>query len=161
MLLVDGHNLIGRVPGLSLSREEEGRETVLRRISAAKASSREPVLVVFDGRKAGGPSEQTFGGTRVVFSPSGRSADDEILRRLASGNPRASTVITSDKGLGRRARELGARVESCEVFWKRIEAKPARSRPGGEGEKPVALPDEVDDWLTLFSTQGKTKKHKI
>lgn len=47
-LLVDGHNLIGQMPGLKLSDEDDEGELVmlLRRYSTAKRSRQ--VVVVFD-----------------------------------------------------------------------------------------------------------------
>jgi predicted RNA-binding protein with PIN domain len=161
VLFIDGHNLIGRTPGLSLSREEEGREEVLRRIGAARGSGREAVVVVFDGRGPT-PEEGRFGGLRVVFAPVGRTADEEILRRLSAGNPRASAVVTSDNRLARRAKDLGARVESCEAFWERLSARRGSRKPEPR-KKPEAAPSpsEVEDWLALFSRKRKPSSHKI
>ena len=161
MLLVDGHNLIGRTPGLSLSREEGSREEVLRRIAAAKGSGGERVVVVFDGNRPGSAKEQGFGGVRVVYAPAGRSADEEILRRVAGGNPRAVTVVTSDRQLAERARGLGARGESCEAFWARLR----RPRPprGGVGDDPPVPDEDVEEWLRVFGDppDGPEGGHKI
>lgn len=158
MLLVDGHNLIGRTPCLDLSQEESSREQVLRRVAAAKGSGGERVVVVFDGNRPGSAKEQGFGGVRVVYAPAGRSADDEILRRVEGSNPRTVTVVTSDRPLADRARELGARWESCEVFWTRLHKHRA---PSDATDKPVADPDEVDEWLAVFGGPGKGGKHKM
>lgn len=155
MLLVDGHNLIGRTPGLSLGREEEAREAVLRRIGAAKGSGGERVVVVFDGNRPAAGLE-SFGGVRVVYSPAGRTADDEILRRARRGNPRAATVVTSDRGLAAKALALGSRVESCEAFWQRL----IRHRRPIAPEKPEGGPEEVAEWLAEFQRRGRDG-HKI
>lgn len=157
MLILDGHNLIGRMPGLSLSDEEGGREVVLRRVGARKGSGREAVVVVFDGNRPGAPHEGRFGGLRVVYSPAGRSADDEILRRLAQGNPLSATVVTSDRALGAKARSLGATVESCEAFLAKIAPLP---RSAVE-VKPEAGPGEVEAWLEVFRARLPRKGHKI
>ncbi|MBI5442352.1 MAG: NYN domain-containing protein [Deltaproteobacteria bacterium] len=154
MLLIDGHNLIGRVPGFSLSDEEAGREAVLRRIGASKAAGSGQVIVFFDGDRPGGAREERFGGVRVVYPAAGRSADEEILRRLGAGNPRGSTVVTSDGGLAARARALGAAVESCEAFWARIQRRPRGPAP----EKPETDPGEVERWLEEFAKRGKKRQ---
>lgn len=160
MLLIDGHNLIGRTPGLSLSREEESREQVLRRVAAAKGSGGERVVVVFDGNRPGSAKEQGFGGVRVVFAAAGRSADDEIVRRVEGRNPRTVTVVTSDRQLGERVLSLGARWEGCEAFWARLDKRRAAPVPV---EKPVAGPGEVDEWLQVFGAEAlrQGKKHKM
>ena len=74
MLLVDGHNVIGRARGLSLSDEERSREELLRRIAAAKGSGGERVVVFFDGDRPQG-SRESFGGLAVVYAPANRTAD--------------------------------------------------------------------------------------
>jgi predicted RNA-binding protein with PIN domain len=147
VILIDGHNLLGRSPGLSLSDEAQGREALLRRLGAAKGSGREEVAVVFDGNRPGAAQEDRFGGLRIVYSPAGRTADEEILRRLGKGNPRDATVVTSDRSLAAQARAMGARAESCEAFLTRIGP---RSRPDEPESKPQPSPAEVETWLALF-----------
>jgi predicted RNA-binding protein with PIN domain len=149
MLLIDGHNFIGRSPGLSLAREEEAREALLRRIAAAKGSGGDRVLVVFDGDRPGAAREERFGGLRVLYSGAGRSADEEILRRVAAGNARSATVVTDDGGLARRVLALGARVESCAHFRARLEKR----REGPASEKPQPDPSEADYWLQAFASR--------
>lgn len=159
MLLIDGHNLIGRTPDLSLQREEEAREAVLRRVAAAKGSGGERVVVVFDGNRPGSAKESRFGGIRVVFSPAGRTADEEILRRLGKTNPRTTRVVTSDRDLAARALGLGAAVVSCEAFLGRL-AK--RTRPGEPtAEKPEAGPAEVEAWIEAFAAGESGNEHKM
>ncbi|GAB4272397.1 MAG: NYN domain-containing protein [Deferrisomatales bacterium] len=159
MLLIDGHNLIGRTPGLSLAREEEGRERVLRRIAARKGSGGRPVVVVFDGPRPGGAREERFGGVRVVFAPASRTADGEILRRLRAGNPRAATVVTSDRKLADRAASLGAEVWSCERFWASLTKE--KTRPRSPPDKPRPSREDVETWLRLFREGPERQGHKM
>jgi len=153
VLWVDGHNLIGRTPGLSLDREEEGREQLLRSLAARAGKVR--VVVVFDGDRPGSAKRERFGSVEVVFAPRGRTADEELLSRLSEAGPRGATVVTSDQELARKARWLGARVLTCEEFLRRQQA----GRPGRverqEPEPPVPE-EEVEAWLRAFR-----KGHKI
>ncbi len=149
MVLIDGHNLMGRTPGLSLADEERSRAVLVERLAAWASGRREPVLAVFDGNRAGGAHAERVGALGVVYAPAGRSADDEILRRLERGNPRTVTVVTSDRGLARAARSRGARVLTCEQLLERMASR-ARGRPGPE---PAAAPDEVEYWLRKFQGQ--------
>jgi len=156
VILVDGHNLIGRGLRLPLSREEEGRRRVVERLSAWASSRREPVTVVFDGDRAGGTQTGRLGALGVVYSPSTRTADDEILRLLRKTNPRSVLVVTSDRRLAVRVRGLGGRVETAEAFWARIRP----SSPGVvEPEKPEPAEEEVEEWLRLFR-QGKAPRRQ-
>ncbi|MBI5017595.1 MAG: NYN domain-containing protein [Deltaproteobacteria bacterium] len=147
MLILDGHNLIGRAPGLSLADEAGGREELLRRVGARKGSGRENVVVVFDGNRPGSAQEGRFGGLRVVYAPAGRSADEEILRRVGQTNAQAATVVTSDRGLAARVRGLGATAESCEHFLARLARRPGASDAEA---KPEGGPREVEAWLAVF-----------
>jgi predicted RNA-binding protein with PIN domain len=147
VLLVDGHNLIGHTPGLSLEREEEGREQVLRRLAAQVGRGR--VVVVFDGDRPGAAHEDRFGGVEVVFSPRGRTADDELISRVAAAGPRNATVVTSDRELAQRAGWLGARVVSCEDFLRRP-ARARRGRPARPEAEPPVPEEEVESWLRTF-----------
>ena len=156
MILVDGHNLIGRGLRMPLSREEEGRRRVIERLAAWASSRREPVTVVFDGDRAGGAHSGRVGALGVVYAPCARTADDEILRLLRKSNPRSVLVVTSDRGLAVRVRGLGGRVEAAEAFWARIRPP----RPGGaEPEKPEPAEEEVEEWLRIFR-EGKNPRGK-
>lgn len=155
MLLIDGHNLIGRTPGLSLAREEASREDVLRRVAAVKGSGGQRVVVVFDGNRPGSAKEQGFGGIRVVYSPAGSSADDEILRRTGGGNTRTVTVVTSDRRLAQRARGLGARSETCEDFWARLHKR--RQSSGAAAAQPAVLDEDVEEWLRVFGDESSSQ----
>lgn len=148
MLIIDGHNLIGRTRGLSLEDEEAGREQILRRVGASKGSGGQRVLVVFDGNHPDRRLPGSFGGLRVAYSAGGRSADDEIISHLERTDSRNSTVVTSDRNLGERCRARGATVISAEQFLARLD--PAPSKGAKSSEKPEAGPDEVDRWLSVF-----------
>jgi len=151
VLLVDGHNLIGRTPGLSLSDEEEGREQVLRRLGARAGRGR--VVVVFDGNRPGTAKQDRFGGVEVVFSPQGRTADEELIARLQSSEPRGTTVVTSDRALAQQARWLGARVLSCEEFLAGREG--GRRASMSPTPEPAVPEEEVEAWLRAFKEGHK------
>jgi predicted RNA-binding protein with PIN domain len=124
-------------------------------LGAAKGSGREEVVVVFDGNRPGAAQEGRFGGLRVVYAPAGRTADEEILRRLGKGNPRTATVVTSDRRLMEQVHSLGARAESCEAFLTRIAP---RSRADDPESKPESDPAEVETWLTVFQERQRGGK---
>jgi uncharacterized protein YaiI (UPF0178 family) len=83
--------------------------------------------VVFDGPPGPGPAEGPHDLVHVVYARrAGRDAgDDRIVEEIASDDePSSLTVVTSDRALARRARELGARVEGAgaltrELGWER------------------------------------------
>ncbi|MCX7803597.1 MAG: NYN domain-containing protein [Planctomycetota bacterium] len=165
-LIVDACNFMFRHKRLSRMLGRRPFEEVRAAICAVfesyrregKGSGVETVLV-FDGSDvaASAPRFCSSPGVRVVFSDEGQTADRRILEEL-DGCPRPAecTVVTSDRALGRAARERGAKVVGVEEFIaameKRAKAYQARNRQPGSGEKPEGKLDagEVEDWMRRF-----------
>ena len=80
--LIDGHNLIGRLPDLHLDDPDDEAKLVARlRTFCARTGKR--VTVVFDYGLPGGYSrELSGGGVEVVFAPAGRTADGILGERV-------------------------------------------------------------------------------
>jgi predicted RNA-binding protein with PIN domain len=147
-ILIDGHNLIGRMPTLSLADPDDERQLVALLLSY-RTRSRKPVTVVFD--PGGGfalPETRRQGGVEVVFAPHGSSADQVIVRRVRrSRDPAGITVVTSDRALAGEAHNYGARVKSAEVFAAEMSALfEGRS----EGHDTPLSAAELEAWLALF-----------
>lgn len=148
-MLVDGHNLIGRLPDIRLEdRDDEAR--LVSRLQAYAGRTRKRVTVVFDRGMPGGRSENLSGGrVTVVFAPTGRNADRVLIERIRrSRNPRGLIVVTSDREVIAAAEGRGARVIHSEAFAGELEASPASS--GGAKEDAHLSPEEVEAWLALF-----------
>ncbi len=149
MILVDGHNLIGRSNSLSLEEEEQSRAALLSRIWAQKGHKGEKVVVVFDGNRPRGNAGEKTGSVGAFYTPSGKSADDEIIRRVDSANSPASiTVVTSDRELAARAKSRGAKVKSAEEFWRALSKSPSQKSPC---EKPAPSNADAAMWLEIFA----------
>jgi predicted RNA-binding protein with PIN domain len=126
-LVVDGNNVIGSRPdGWWRDRPGAARRLVAELDEFAKRTG-DHVMVVFDGRPGPGLAEGPHDLVHVVYARrAGRDAgDDRIVEEIASDDePSSLTVVTSDRALARRARELGARVEGAgaltrELGWER------------------------------------------
>jgi len=119
--VVDASNVIGSRPdGWWRDREGAARRLIadLERFAGATG---EAVTVVLDA----GPPELAgrARGVEVAIAPRrGRNAaDDEIVRLLEDGGaPGPVRVVTSDRELARRVRELGAEVEGARTFRERL-----------------------------------------
>lgn len=89
------------------------------------ATHGEPVAVVLDGDPidalAGGEEPGGERAVEVVFAGRGRTADDEIIRRVAADpDPASSTVVTSDGALARAVESHGARLLGSGAFRRRL-----------------------------------------
>jgi predicted RNA-binding protein with PIN domain len=153
--LIDGHNLIGQMPGLSLADPDDEQKLVgLLRDYLLRA--RKKGTVVFDRGAPGGAGSWSTPALQVVFARPPRQADDLIRDRLRrASNPRGLTVVTADAALAGAARAAGATVLPPAGFIARLAAalprpadKDKASRYKREGQ---LTPEEVAAWEAEFS----------
>jgi predicted RNA-binding protein with PIN domain len=158
--IVDGHNLLGQTPGLSLTSPED-RRALLARLTAFCRGKRTRMTVFFDGDPPEGwRSDMHLGGVRVLHSGGGRSADDAILEMIRKSRaPADVTLVTSDRALYERGRHLGAKGMLGHRFREMMSREPhSRSFGGDKPERPS--PEEVAYFLELFGGAGETDPSK-
>lgn len=152
-LLIDGHNLIGKMPNLRLD-DPEDEARLVARLRAFAARTGQRITVVFDQGLPGGRSrELSGGGIEVIFAPIGRSADGILRERIRRArDPRGLIVVTSDRTIATEARACGAHVMRAEEFAAQLSA-----RPQAVGTKPDEhlSPQEVKEWLRVFESRGR------
>jgi predicted RNA-binding protein with PIN domain len=137
ILLIDGYNVINRVPELRPSLEgglENARLTLALRTSTWHQTHQAyECVIVFDGdaRYAGGP-DQRLAGVRCLFSRASHGGDDEIIRLVRDYKERGSdvTVVSDDNKVANNCRALGAtiRPSSFIVGVRAGSPPPARAR---------------------------------
>jgi predicted RNA-binding protein with PIN domain len=118
-LIVDGNNLIGTRPdGWWRDREGASRRLV-ESLQALARRTGDRIAVVLDGRPLPDLPEGVHDGVLVAYAQRrGRdAADDRIVEEVAHDTePTTLTVVTSDRALIARVRQLGAGVERAQVF---------------------------------------------
>jgi len=139
ILLIDGYNVINRVPELKPSLEsglENARSRLALQISTW--SHDHPgceCVIVFDGdKKFAGGRDQRLAGIRCLFSPASHGGDDEIIRFVRGYKGRTSdiTVVSDDNNVGNNCRAHGASVQPSSYIMT------GKSRhAGGRGKAPV------------------------
>lgn len=147
-VLIDGHNLIGRSPVLSLA-DPDDEEKLLRLLQPFQARRKGSLVVVFDPGVTSSPARtRRQGRIQVVYAPSGSSADEVIAKQVgASPNPSEWLVVTSDHALASRVQRLGARVQSAEDL---IAAMEASQNAEAEWKDLTPSSGEVEFWLKQF-----------
>ncbi|MCC7354398.1 MAG: NYN domain-containing protein [Anaerolineae bacterium] len=164
-LLIDGHNLIGRLPDLSLA-DADDEQALVARLRRYRARTHQAIVVVFDRAAPSGSAPiLTGGGVEVLFARAGHTADALILERLRrERQPSSWTVVTADRELAVQARALRAQTLSPEEFSRRLASPPApraarRRKATAPDEKPSA-PGDVEEWLKLFGAPDSPHKKK-
>ncbi len=160
--LIDGHNLIARTPGLSLSDpDDEAKLTQLLK-RWAMADARRKVTVIFDAGLPGGEAKHLSGaGVRALFAPERSTADTLLIRRIEQiTDPGQFTVVSSDAAVLAAARRQRVVTQRSEAFAAAMMA----DRHFGDQEKraadrpePGMTPDELQEWLMLFGPGPETK----
>lgn len=151
--LIDGHNLIPHLPGLSLSAldDEMGLIPWLQDFCRKK---RKQVEVYFDNAPAGLPGERNFGMVKAHFVRQGNTADNAIRDRLhrLGKSARNWVVVSSDRQVQAEARSTGARAISSEQFARDL-LNLERTTGGSPDHTRPLSPEEIQEWLTLFGDQ--------
>lgn len=168
--LIDGHNLIGKMPGLALSDSQDELELILRLKGWVAAVPSRQVTIYFDGSGFGGYSQRLSSkDIRVIFAPTDKEADDLLMAKL-SGLRHAYnyTLVTSDRRIRDVAVISRVKVLKSEEFvaWEGFdyrqvaqeEKRPSSLTPQPEKEhNPVISKEEVAEWLELFGPEPELK----
>ena len=154
-LIIDGNNLIGSSPDISLS-DPEARKKLVYLLKKYQETRNNNIIIVFDGQ----PSEGAFipkGSNKfsVKFPKYGQTADDEIRRIVSKYNDYKEVVlITSDRELKSFAKTKGAKtVNSIEFYFelKRTYRLNGRKEELQKRIHTSVSESEVDHWLKVFS----------
>jgi len=112
-LLIDGMNVIGSRPDRWWRDRHGAMRRLVGALEAYAEATGDELTVVLDGQ----PFELREGGGAVTvrFAPGGRNAGDDEIVRILEDDPAPETirVVTSDRDLVARVRDLGAGVTSA------------------------------------------------
>lgn len=154
--LVDGHNLIPKIPGLSLS-DLEDEQQLLEMLQEYCRVQQKQVEVFFDNAPPGGVRVRNFGRVIARFIRQGTSADAAIYQRLQQlgRSVRNWTVVSSDHAVQQAARQAGAHLLSSEKFALMLR-QALQTLPQDKGKADDAALDEteVEEWLRLFGSDA-------
>ncbi|MBN2549068.1 MAG: NYN domain-containing protein [Anaerolineales bacterium] len=155
--LIDGHNLIPKVPGLSLETLDDEQQ-LIQLLQEYCRRQRKQAEVFFDNAPPDGVRARKFGLVVAKFVRQGSTADDAIRSRLVrlGREARNWTVVSSDQAVQASARAARAQTLSSETFARTL--LQILEEGGAERGKrtDVSLSeDEVDDWLRLFGDENQ------
>lgn len=163
-LLIDGHNLIGQAPGLSLTDFDDEQQLValLRKYVAQhlrkKGSGKTVrVVVVFDSGIPGGRSQAlSGGGVETVFAADKHTTADRVLieRIRNTKRPREWMLVSSDRSIQQEAdRYRMPTIEAADFARALIPPQTSKSTAQPvESEKPERE-DNIAEWIRIFRKQ--------
>ena len=157
LFLIDGHNLIPKVPGLSLEVVDDEQQLIELLQDFCRRSGRRRrsawLEVFFDQAPPGQAGTRRYGMVTAHFVRRGKTADQAIVERLIRLGKQAHnyTVVSSDHQVQNAAHEVRASVLSSEAFAASLGAGGAETGQPQENRPEITLdPQEVKKWLELF-----------
>jgi predicted RNA-binding protein with PIN domain len=150
--LIDGHNLIPFIPGMSLADfDDEDRLVSLLQLHGRVSRSR--IEVFFDKAPIGQPRTRRVGMVTVHSIASPAIADTAIIERVKSiKNPRSWNVVSHDRMVQDSCRRLGAIIVDSPDFARSI-LESQRKDGQKAREQPMLETGELDEWLKLFGAE--------
>lgn len=149
--IVDGHNLIPHVKGLSLSDPDDETKLieVLRNFCRLK---RDTILVFFDQASPGNSGRQSFGAVQAIFVPRSITADNAIIAHFKKAGPSARnwTLVSSDRAIQAAARSRHVQVLPSREFAMRLETESTNKNQPDPMERPLS-DSEILQWEALFN----------
>lgn len=158
--IIDGHNLIPKIPGLSLEAVDDEEQLILLLQEFCRRTQKK-VEVYFDNAPPGQSRSRTYGIVTARFVRSGSTADEAIRSRLArmGRSARNWTVVSSDHEVQVSAQSARARSITSEEFAALLLRSLSDSTPdSSKGQEYPLSPEEVEDWIELFRKDKRAKK---
>lgn len=150
--IIDGHNLIPKIPGFSLKSLDDEQELV-DLLQEFCHLIRKQAEVYFDKSPPGQPRVRVFGNITAHYIREGSSADEAIKRKLSRLGRAARNwmVVSSDRQVQSAARSVHAKVIPSEEFAQLVINELSRAEKGIDEEtSPEISEEELQDWLNLF-----------
>jgi hypothetical protein len=149
--LIDGHNLIGQLPDITLD-DANDEALLVQKLIGFCARTGKTCVVVFDYGLPGGRSRMSTRAVQVVFASQRSTADRVMLERIGKiKDPRNWTVVSSDSEVIETAKLRKMQTMTSPVFADLLAAPPKKVIDAGEQVDVALSADEVDDWMDFFS----------
>lgn len=154
--VIDGHNLIPHIRGLSLS-DIDDEQSLINLLIPFLRAKKSRAMVFFDRARADQAGQRNYGLVKAIFVIASSSADTAIADyfRQSGGSARNLTLVSSDRMVQAAARASHADVLSSQEFAAKIEEHYAQSPAESPQERKLS-PQEVKEWEDLFNQYGSS-----
>lgn len=156
-IIIDAWNVIWKIPEISelipddLAQARTKFNLVIKNYFQKKKSV---YKIIYDGQPGIISSKYEFKGQDVQFSKNPQSADQKILSFLKiQNNPSIWTIVSSDRELSGKAKNLGVKVISSEEFILKLKKNRNQIPNDSKKSNPNLSKNEINDWLELFDSR--------
>lgn len=162
-IIIDGWNLAWKIPEVAKFIPDDlprARQTLHARLSGYFQQKKIAFRIIYDGKP--GIENNLISDIKIgaEFTSDPEKADHKIIKQLRKERqPERWTVITSDRELAGRARNLGAASVNSEEFISKLNKVRSES-DNPEKNDPRLSKTEIDFWLDQFSNSDPDKPDK-
>lgn len=149
--LIDGHNLIPHVPGLTLQDMDDEMQ-LIELLQEYCRESRKQVEVFFDNAPPGQLQVRSYGCVLARFVRQGETADQAISRKLnhLGKEARNWTVVSSDRQVQTAAKAARATILTAEAFVRHVFNTLGETSSQRDDNDFSLDEKELDEWKGIF-----------
>ena len=148
MIIIDGHNLIGKYPGINFD-GANAKQELLDILKKYKKAMDVKIIVVFDGADKAGFGRYIEEGIDIRFSDN-KQADDLIVDLCKKfSHARDTIIVSSDNEIINAAKKFGLIPKKSEDFVNDINNAIERFN-SIEQTNDYLSPVQIDDWMKYF-----------
>jgi uncharacterized protein len=155
-LIIDGHNLIPKVPGMHLS-DMDDESQLVQYVQEYCRRKRLRAVLFFDGSLPGTKQASGGGMVHVHNIRKGRTADQAMIDYLGQQgkDARNFTLVSSDRRVQSEGRGLGCTIISSDQFASEMIHALSQVEVYSKDDSQPLKSEEVDKWLELFNKSNK------
>lgn len=152
--IIDGHNLIPQVRGLTLG-DPDDEQTLIDILSSFLRSKKSRAMVFFDRAATGQAGQRNYGLVKAVFVPVGSTADAAIADYIQQLGGAASnhTLVSSDRMVQAAGRAHRVNILTSQSFATQLEAF-FDQQPQSPTQDVALSEREVKEWEDFFNQYG-------
>lgn len=152
--IIDGHNLIPNIRGLTLS-DLDDEQSLIDLLTPFLRAKKSRAMVFFDRAATGQAGQRNFGLIKAVFVPAGQTADSAIASyiRQLKGASQNHTLVSSDRTVQASAHAYHATVLTSQEFSQLLQRFYEQEPQAAPAERELSS-DEVQQWEDLFNQYG-------
>ncbi len=162
-IFIDGYNLLFRLQSYFSDIDfSQARMHLIEELERHAKEFKLSMTCVFDAPFQDDDLCQShFYSLKIVFTPKGMTADDYLLDCFRHAkNPRLIKLVTSDRGLLRKAKAMGVETEKAEEFLIRLRKKVKKKQKVFRQDLPILKEEKTVNkkLIKVFEEKEKVQK---